>query len=465
MFIIMKSLTKDLSNKWMLFAVISFFIFSACQKQIDHPQKQDEIASSANANSDHGHLKQTNTYSSDVVLKWISLNNRILLTTSRVAPGVKVNREFAYTGIALYESVVPGMPAYQSLSSQLNQMPQMPSSQPGLAYHWPSCANAALADMNRYFFPTTSVANKASIDSLESALNAQYQTEEETIGEVQRSVDFGKEVAKRIFDWSQTDGADHAFDSYTLPVGPGIWVPTPPAFPAAVGPYWGNNKTLIAGSINGALPSPPLPYSEDPSSDYYKMEKEVYDASVSLTPEQTAIGLFWLDAGIGAGGHWLSILKQTLTVENSKLDVAALAYCKGGVYINDATISSFKTKYIYNVQRPITYIRTVLNHLAWNSLFTTPGHPDYSSAHCVQSAAIAVAFASIFGDNYHFTDHQFDNIGMAPRTYNSFKETTAEVAVARVYAGIHTRMACDAGLQEGLKVAENIDNKLKFLKE
>jgi hypothetical protein len=447
----------------LLYSSASIF-FLSCQKEINHSPQQEEIAATTN-NGVHGHLHQTNTFSSEVVLKWIDLNRRILLSTARVAPGIKVNREFGYTGIALYESVVPGMPAYQSLSSQLDQMPAMLQTQPGFAYHWAASANAALAAMNRYFFPTTSAANKASIDSLELALNTQYQTEEETAGEVQRSVDFGKEVAKRIFDWSQTDGADHAFDPYTLPVGPGLWVPSPAAFPAAVGPYWGNNKLLMPGSLDGALPPPPLPYSEDPSSDYYKMEKEVYDISQSLTPEQRAIGLFWLDAGIGAGGHWLSILRQVLTNENTKLDIAALVYAKGGIYINDATISSFKTKYTYNVERPITYIRTVLNHPTWNSLFATPGHPDYSSAHCVQSAAIAIAFASIFGDNYHFTDHQFDNIGMTPRTYNSFKETTEEVAIARVYAGIHTRMACDAGLEEGLKVAQNIASKLKFLKE
>jgi membrane-associated phospholipid phosphatase len=82
----------------------------------------------------------------------------------------------------------------------------------------------------------------------------------------------------------------------------------------------------------------------------------------------------------------------------------------------------------------------------------------------VQSAAIAVAFSSIFGDNYHFTDHQFDNIGMAPRTYDSFYAIVTEVGIARVYEGIHTKIACDAGLLEGLKVAQNIDSKLKFLK-
>ena len=460
----MKSLTELTFRKWLLFTVISICIFSACQKQINHPSNLEEIAAVAYSNS-HGHLKQTKTFSSEVVVKWIQMNNRLLLTTPRPAPGVKSNREFGYIGIAVYESVVPGMPGYQSLSSQLDQMPAMPSTLHGLAYHWAISANAALAAMNRYLLPMTSQSNKTSMDSLEAGLNLDYRNQDKVTDEVfYRSVAFGKEVAQRVFNWSISDKADQAFNAYTLPVGAGLWVPTP-GVAAAVAPYWGNNRVFVPGSLDETLPPPPLPYSEDPSSDYYQMEKEVYDVSANLTPDQNAIAMFWLDAGFGAGGHWQSILRQVLIQEESKLDIAALAYAKGGIYINDATISSFRTKYVYNVQRPITYIRTVLNHPTWNPLFATPGHPDYSSAHTVQSKAIAVAFTSIFGQNHQYTDHTFDNLGMPARTYSSFDATAQEVAVARVYAGIHTRMGCDAGLLEGLKVAQNINNKLKFLKE
>jgi hypothetical protein len=452
--IIMNPFINPSAGKWILLLTASLSILTSCNK-IDwiNPDKK----------KDQGHLKQTKTFSSDGVQKWLQFSNRLLLATQRVAPGVKSNREFGYVGIALYEAVVPGMPSYRSLAGQLQQMPSMPLVTPGSAYHWPSSANAALAAMNRFFFSTTSAANMLSLDSLETALNAEYQKEANT-EIIQRSIEFGKEVAERIINWSTTDGSDHAFDSYSLPAGPGLWVPTPSAFGIAVAPYWKNNRLFVSGSLDGALPPPPVEYSESPSSDFYKMYKEVYDVSVSLTPEQRAIGLFWLDASIGAGGHWQSIVKQVLAKEKSSLDIAALAYAKGGIYINDATISSFKTKYTYNRMRPITYIRTVLNQPTWNSLFATPGHPDYSSAHTVQSIAIAGALSSIFGSNYQFTDHTFDDIGMAARSYSSFEAVAQEVAVARVYAGIHTRLACEAGLVEGLKVAENIDHKLKFKK-
>ena len=98
------------------------------------------------------------------------------------------------------------MPAYQTLSGQLTDMPALPSTGHGLAYHWAASANAALAAMNRNFFPTTSDVNKASIDSLENALNAVYAGEVNTV-EFQRSVEYGKAVAQSVFDWSKTDGS------------------------------------------------------------------------------------------------------------------------------------------------------------------------------------------------------------------------------------------------------------------
>jgi hypothetical protein len=40
-----------------------------------------------------------------------------------------------------------------------------------------------------------------------------------------------------------------------------------------------------------------------------------------------------------------------------------------------------------------------------------------------------------------------------------------QIGWSRVYAGIHTRYACEAGRMQGQKIAQNINSKLKFLKE
>ena len=69
---------------------------------------------------------QANTYSSEVAFKWIDMQLELMRTSSPFIGGLPPSRPFAYTGIALYEAVVPGMPAYQTLSGQLTDMPVMP---------------------------------------------------------------------------------------------------------------------------------------------------------------------------------------------------------------------------------------------------------------------------------------------------------------------------------------------------
>jgi hypothetical protein len=200
-------------------------------------QKLEEIASVANVDQSHGHLQQTKIYSSEVAFKWIDMQLRLMRTNPTPLGGVPPQRYYGYSAIALYESVVPGMPAYQSLSGQLTDMPAMPKTLPGYAYYWPACGNAALAAMTRNFFTNASDANKASVDSLENALNSAYQMQTDT-AELLRSANFGKAVALLVFNWSKADGAVNANAPYIPPVGPGLWVPTPPAFAAAFGPYW-----------------------------------------------------------------------------------------------------------------------------------------------------------------------------------------------------------------------------------
>jgi PBP1b-binding outer membrane lipoprotein LpoB len=103
----MKSLITHLPLKWIVFAFISIFIFSGCRKQIDQPLVQDPTVAD---NSAHGHLKQTNSYSSEVVVKWMAMQLRLTQATTGANPfGANPTRFFAYNGIALYESVVHGM--------------------------------------------------------------------------------------------------------------------------------------------------------------------------------------------------------------------------------------------------------------------------------------------------------------------------------------------------------------------
>ena len=58
-------------------------------------------------------------------------------------------------------------------------------------------------------------------------------------------------------------------------------------------------------------------------------------------------------------------------------------------------------------------------------------HPDFPSGHSQNAGAFAAAMTSIFGDNYQFTLHTYDNLGLTPRSYNSFNEMAEDIGRAR----------------------------------
>ncbi len=300
----------------------------------------------------------------------------------------------------------------------------------------------------------------AAIDSLEKAI---YSTFNGEVSEVlTRSVGFGKSIADAVFAWSLKDGyiQNNALP-YTPLVGPGLWVPTPPAFAAAAGPFWGNDRPIIAGSGDNAQPGPPITYSEVPTSDFYKMVNDLYLASKVLTIDQKNMALFWRDVpGVSTPGHWMSITQQAIRQTNSRLDKAAMAYALVGICVNDAVISVFKSKYIYNLVRPVTYIRNVIGDATWLSFIPTPSHPEYPAAHGVVSASAAEGLTAALGNIGPLTDHTWDYLGFPARTFNTFREFALDAGNSRFYGGIHYQPSINTGLKQGTTVGDNIINSL-----
>ena len=66
----MKSLTNALFKKWILLTIISFFILSACQKQIDQPSNTQEISSIANKGNHENRI-----YVSDIGQLYAAVND------------------------------------------------------------------------------------------------------------------------------------------------------------------------------------------------------------------------------------------------------------------------------------------------------------------------------------------------------------------------------------------------------
>ena len=256
---------------------------------------------------------------------------------------------------------------------------------------------------SKKFIRHTSEANKATIDSLESALNSEYENKS-TAQIVSASAEYGRKIANSIFEWSKSDGGHEAYNgaidnSYVAPTGQGLWIPTPPALSKPIRPYWGNNRSFIPNSALSTAPRPPIPYSESPDSEFYKAVNEVYTISLSLKDEDIRIVRHWGDipGNYNTPVHYTHIATQLIEENELKLDQAAVTYAKHGIAINEALISVFKAKYIHNLIRPISYIRNVLGHTAWNTVIGTPAHPEYPSAHATVGGACYTVLENIFG--------------------------------------------------------------------
>ena len=98
-------------------------------------------------------------------------------------------------------------------------------------------------------------------------------------------------------------------------------------------------------------------------------------------------------------------------------------------------------------------------------MFATPNFPEFPSGHSTIAGSFAEILKGFFGNDYHLTDHTYDYLGMAPHSYSSFSEMVDEVCISRVYAGIHYRLSCERGAQQGQKIAQNVLDKVKFLKD
>jgi PAP2 superfamily len=407
----------------------------------------------------HHHDDDEKGANAQVALNWYKLQLRILLERNSSLNGVY----FGYIGIGLYESVRHGTEHSISLSTKLYQMPAMPAKENNKRYNWSVSANAALAKMARSYNTGLTSANLASIDSLENAYNLYLMTKTNT-ETFNRSQAFGRSIATAIYNWSLTDNFNPGNAGYIPPVFPGAWVPTPPAFVnPPINPFYGTARPFLASNLTNVAPPFPAPYSEITNSDFYKMAKLDYDVSKTLTTEQKNIALFWVDQGSGIGytpnGHEISLVIQALEQTNANLAVAAEAFAKTSIAQRDALLVVFKSKYVYNLIRPVSYIRKVIDP-NWLPFIPTPPHPEYPAAHALITGAAMQALQRVLGNHVSVTDHTYDFRGYPSRTYSSLFAAGEEAGISRLYGGIHYLPSINIGLAIG----KDIGNKVGKMK-
>ena len=426
-------------------------------------------AQSLNSSTALAAAKPASAYSSGVAYDWMYLDLQLIQQTPGFSPPVAA-RALGYLGLALYESVVPGMSGYQSLAGQLNELSSLPWAQPDEPLHWPTVANAALATMTRMMFSNASAENKARIDTLERGLPLKYTQDFDpnsvTPDISNRSETFGKLMAMAIMTWARTDGGHEAWGpirrsqaNYVPPSGSGKWSATPPAFASALLPYWGQNRPMVLKTAADCPAPPPPAYSEETNSVYYKEGLEVYKISTAATQEQRQFALYWaVDAGKTPtpAGHWAYIANDLLKSRKASLATAAETFARLNLAMSDAFVAGWNTKYTLNLIRPVTYVQLGIDSNWTPSLMPTPPFPDYPSGHSVQSAAASRVLEQLFGADTLFTDNTHNDRGWGPRNFKSFKAAADEAAVSRLYAGIHYRFSIEGGKPQGRCVADKV---------
>ncbi|MEO5906614.1 MAG: phosphatase PAP2 family protein, partial [Saprospiraceae bacterium] len=404
--------------------------------------------------------QNANTFDSKVPNDYYDFSLKLVKQTPGFTPPVAA-RAFGYTGLALYESIVPGILTHTSTQGIIYGLTDVTLPDAGADYHWPTVANNALATILDSLFRIMTPENKFSLDSIRSAYNVEFEnflSPEDFFD----SRSYGEAIARDIFEYSRTDGGHNGFASnfpadYVPPVGEDLWVPF--GMQVCLQPYWGNNRPFIEADTASTTISPPPPsFSTVPGSEFYEYANQVYTTGLNLTPEQSTIAFYWADGGgsITPAGHSISMLTNVLEDENANLEEAVISYAKLSIALSDAFLACWKTKYLYNLCRPVTYIRSHMDS-TWLPLMGTPPFPEYPSGHSSQSGAMGTVMTSIFGPDYSFTDETHGPNFGGPRTFDSFNDAAQEAAISRLYGGIHYEFGNNAGLNLGTIVGNNVN--------
>ena len=414
---------------------------------------------------------QTNTadsYSNEVALQWSAMHFRLVRNSPGQSPPV-ASRTFGYAGLALYEAVVPGLPGSRSMAGQFQGLTSLPIIQSGQPYNWALSANAAEAEMLRGLFANTTDVYKKRIDSLETALYNQFKSTDLATSE--RSAVYGKSVANALFEWSKTDGGHEGYNrnfpaSFVPVTDAGTWRPTENGRLIPMQPYWGKNRPMLASTA--AMPLPvPLSVSTQVTSQYFAQYLEVYAKNISLSQTEKEVAVWWADdpsETFTPAGHSYNLARIVVQTDKAGLGKAAETLARVGVAVNDAFIACWKCKFIYNNERPYTFVRRAIDP-GWVPFWPAPPFPGFASGHSTQSAAAAVVLTDLYGSAFAFTDNSHvgrprdtkRDVDFKARTYRSFWEAAEESGFSRILGGIHTRQDNEVGLKEGRTIGQNIN--------
>ncbi|AUD03558.1 vanadium-dependent haloperoxidase [Spirosoma pollinicola] len=294
---------------------------------------------------------------------------------------------------------------------------------------------------------------------------------------IRQSVILAQDVAKQIVAYAAADNYRNlsARTRYRPSKADGFWYPTPPGYIEAIEPHWRIIRPMLIDSCSQFKAKPPVAFSKDTTSAFYKLAYEVYQVGNTLTDEQRFIASYWdcnpfaintsghMSIGfkkISPGGHWMNITSIATTKARLSFDKAIMVQSLVAMALMDSFISCWDEKYRSSRIRPETVINRYIN-VRWQPLLQTPPFPEYTSGHSVISTAVAELLTYLLGDNFAFTDNTEVLFELPERQFKSFRQAASEAAISRLYGGIHYRDAIENGQSQGRSIGEFVVGRLK----
>ena len=375
-------------------------------------------------------------------------------------------RFFSYTCLAGYEVVSEHDPKIKSMRGLLNEYPGIKKPDSIKLYDYHLAALLAMMETAKKMQPSGKMMDVYETKFLDSCRSLGFDDEV-----IDNSKKYAQAISKQILAYAKADRYNKISNlpRYTPVDKEGCWYPTPPAFFAAVEPYFNTVRPFTLDSAAQFKPVPPVAFSAEKKSPFYEMMMENYEESgTELSQEHRAIASFWdcnpfamQDEGhllyglkkISPGAHWLGITGIACEKANKGFDESMQIFTTVSVGMMDAFMCCWDEKFRSNRIRPETAIRKYIDP-NWQPLLQTPPFPEYLSGHSVVSSASATILTHYFGNDFSYTDSVEVNYGLQPRSFKSFQQAAQEAAISRFYGGIHFMDAINNGLTQGNAVGQ-----------
>jgi len=382
------------------------------------------------------------TSAQNVVSQWNAIASTTIVANAKEVPAASAVW-FAYVHLAVFDAVNAIDHRFQ---------PYLFTANPPAGANQDAAAVAAAHRVLVNYFPS----QQAGLDTQFAASIAAIS---DTPANISAGIAVGEASAQALIAARANDGL-LANVPYTPPVGPGYWLPTPPAFGPAVTPWLGQMVPFTMSSAAQFFPDegPDALDSQQWIDDYNQVMTLGVLNSTVRTPKQTEIGLFWTEH---TGQQYARAFRNLATQKGLETSDTARLMAMLWAGFADAGIGCWNAKFSFSFWRPVTAIQAGGGNPAltadpnWLPLANTPSHPEYPAAHGCVTGAVSTILAGYFGrPNLTFSvDSKVTN---TTHTFTSTNDLMHEVENARIYAGFHYHHSVVQGRVLGISVGHQL---------